>query len=535
MVRYTLSAVWSIPVSGTGYRQSLIAHLSNNKLYHNSKHIASNPLSCYNQAMIHNLEAEQSAIAAVLLDNDCLETFTRLKPSHFYAPAHRMIYEAICYLATKNIAVDLVTLSERLKATGKLEAVGGNEYLANLMDMIPSTVNFRHYIDILRKDETLRRLDRAAASITKSLTNPDEKQKHFMEDAHAALQYAERLIFDISKENERQELTKLSNELPTVLNNFDLVAHDPSALRGIKTGYTVLDSITNGLQKGLIIIGARPSVGKTSFALNIVLNAALKEKAKVAVFSLEMDKVQLANRAICSVAKVSLSHALHGELTPEEWSRLWDANAKLQNADIYLDATSSITATEIVRKCMRLKRERGLDLVMIDYLGLMGAPATGSRNESRQEQVAANSRMMKMMAMDLGVPVILLSQLNRGVESRSDKSDSEPMLSDLRESGAIEQDADIVMFIHKPKTETQSEQNVHSRDYEAKIIVAKNRSGPTPYFKLQFIGELTTFMNPEDVSKVNGVASVPLPATKVKENLPDIVPLQDASDVNDVF
>ncbi len=469
--------------------------------------------------MIHNLEAEQSVIAAVLLDNDCLEVFTRLKPSHFYAPAHRIIYEAICYLTSKNVAVDLVTLSERLKAIGKLEAVGGNEYLTNLMDAIPSTANFRHYVAILRKDETMRRLDRAAAEISKSLNQPDDKQKQF-EDGHAALQYAEKLIFDISKEDERQELTKLSNELPTVMNNFDLVQHNPEALRGIRTGYTVLDSVTNGLQKGnLIIIGARPSVGKTSFAMNIALNAALKEKAKVAVFSLEMNKTELTNRAICSVARVSLSHALHGELTPEEWTRLWDANAKLQKANIYLDASGSITAAEIMRKCMRLKRERGLDLVMIDYLGLMGSPNTNGR-ESRQEQVAANSRMMKMMAKELEIPVLLLSQLNRGIEARTGKNENdEPMLSDLRESGAIEQDADIVLFIHKPKTETQSEQNEHSRDYEAKIIIAKNRSGPTPYFKLQFIGELTTFLNPEDVNKTNGIASVPVPPTKVKQDV----------------
>ena len=482
--------------------------------------------------MIHNLEAEQSVIAAVLLDNDCLDVFTRLKPSHFYTPAHRTIYEAICYLTNHNVAVDLVTLSERLKNTGKLEAVGGNEYLTNLMDIIPSTVNFRHYVAILRKDETLRRLEKASAEITKSLNKPEKE----FEDGHAALQYAEKLIFDISKEDERQELTKLSNELPTVMNNFDLVQHNPEALRGIRTGYTVLDSVTNGLQKGnLIIIGARPSVGKTSFAMNIALHAALKEKAKVAVFSLEMNKTELTNRAICSVARVSLSHALHGELTPEEWQRLWDANAKLQKADIFLDASGSITAAEIMRKCMRLKREHGLDLVMIDYLGLMAAPNANGR-ESRQEQVAANSRMMKMMAKELEIPVLLLSQLNRGIEARTGKNENdEPMLSDLRESGAIEQDADIVMFIHKPKTETQSEQNQHSRDYEAKIIIAKNRSGPTPYFKLQFIGELTTFMNPEDVSKTNGVASVPVPATKVKANLPEIVPLANPSDINDVF
>ncbi len=482
--------------------------------------------------MIHNLEAEQSVIASVLLDNDCLDVFTRLKPSHFYTPANRTIYEAICYLTYHNIAVDLVTLSERLKNTGKLESVGGNEYLANLTNLIPSTVNFRHYIAILRKDETLRRLQRAASDIEKSLNRPEQE----FEDGHAALQYAEKLIFDISKEDERQELTKLSIELPTVMNNFDLVQHNPEALRGIRTGYNVLDSVTNGLQKGnLIIIGARPSVGKTSFAMNIALHAALKEKAKVAVFSLEMNKVELTNRAICSVARVSLSHALHGELTPEEWQRLWDANAKLQKADIFLDASGSITAAEIMRKCMRLKREHGLDLVMIDYLGLMAAPNANGR-ESRQEQVAANSRMMKMMAKELEIPVLLLSQLNRGIESRTGKNENdEPMLSDLRESGAIEQDADIVMFIHKPKTETQSEQNQHSRDYEAKIIIAKNRSGPTPYFKLQFIGELTTFMNPEDVSKTNGVASVPVPATKVKANLPEIVPLANPSDINDVF
>lgn len=482
--------------------------------------------------MVHNLEAEQSVIAAVLLDNDCLDVFTRLKPSHFYTPAHRTIYEAICYLTNHNVAVDLVTLSERLKNIGKLEAVGGNEYLTNLMDIIPSTVNFRHYVAILRKDETLRRLEKASSEITKSLNQPDKE----FEDGHAALQYAEKLIFDISKEDERQELTKLSNELPTVMNNFDLVQHNPEALRGIRTGYTVLDSVTNGLQKGnLIIIGARPSVGKTSFAMNIALHAALKEKAKVAVFSLEMNKTELTNRAICSVARVSLSHALHGELTPEEWQRLWDANAKLQKADVFIDTSGSITAAEIMRKCMRLKREHGLDLVMIDYLGLMAAPNANGR-ESRQEQVAANSRMMKMMAKELEIPVLLLSQLNRGIEARTGKNENdEPMLSDLRESGAIEQDADIVMFIHKPKTETQSEQNQHSRDYEAKIIIAKNRSGPTPYFKLQFIGELTTFMNPEDVNKNNGVASVPVPATKVKANLPEIVPLATPSDINDVF
>ena len=482
--------------------------------------------------MLHNLEAEQSAIAAVLLDNDCLDTFTRLRSSHFYSPAHKIIYEAICYLATKNTAVDLVTLSERLKAIGKLDAVGGNEYLATLMDSIPSTVNFKHYVAILKKHETLRRLASAANQISNSLES--------MDDEHKAVQNAEKLIFDISKEDEKQELTPLSNELPTVLDRFDMVARNPGALKGIQTGYTVLDSITNGLQKGnLIIIGARPSVGKTSFALNIVLNAALKSKAKVAVFSLEMSKQELANRAICSIARVSLSRASHGELTPDEWSRLWDANSKLQNANVYIDASSNITADEIMRKCMRLKRERGLDLVMIDYIGLMQAVKTDNRNENREQQVARSCRMMKTMAKELEIPVLLLAQLNRGIEERNkdgkNSSSSEPMLADLRESGSIEQDADIVMFIHKPKTETPSEQNEHSRDYEAKIIVAKNRNGPTPYFKLQFIGELTTFMNPEDVLKEKNAAGAAEQAVnEVATAAPEIVKIVSDSS-SDVF
>lgn len=522
MIRLLLSAVWSTPVSarvtGSRYlpiyptlkcstRRKILQVLGDNVIL---------------TLMLHNLEAEQAVIAAVLLDNDCLETFTRLQPSHFYSPAHKTIYEAICYLTTKNTPVDLVTLSERLKAIGKLDAVGGNDYLTSIMDVIPSAVNFKHYVAILKKNQTLRRLATAATTITQSLENA--------EDEHDALQKAEKLIFDISREDEKKELTKLAVELPTVLDNYDLVARDPSALKGIKTGFDTLDSITNGLQKGnLIIIGARPSVGKTSFALNIVLNAALKGKTKVAVFSLEMSKRELANRALCSVAKVSLTRATRGKLTPEEWSRLWEANAKLQNANIYVDDTGSITPEEIMRKCMRLQREHGLDLVMIDYLGLMGSKST-NRNESRQDQVATNSRMMKNMAKELDIPVILLSQLNRGIEARKG-ADSEPMLSDLRESGAIEQDADIVMFIHKPKTETVSEQNEHSRDYEAKIIVAKNRNGPTPYFKLQFIGELTTFMDIDKVGKetatapVSAVGNVPAP---------EVLPIQDSS-ISDIF
>ncbi len=472
--------------------------------------------------MLHNIEAEQSAIASVLLDNDCLETFCRLKSNHFYSPAHKIIFEAISYLTSKNIAVDFVTLSERLTATRKMESVGGIEYLTTLTDIIPSTANFKHYISILKKNEVLRRLEKAGNEIINETNKADSEDE--------ALQIAEKLIFDISKENEKKELTKLASELPSVMDNFDTIARDPNALRGVKTGFYALDNITNGFQKSnLIIIGARPSVGKTSLSLNIMLNAALKNKTKVAIFSLEMSKRELATRALCSVARVSLTRATRGTMTHDEWSKLWEANKKLQSANIYVDDTSSITPEEIMRKSMRIKREQGLDMVMVDYLGLMGASSKGSKYDNRQVQVAENSRMMKIMAKELDIPVILLSQLNRGVESRRGV-DSEPVLSDLRESGAIEQDADIVMFIHKPKMEGEGEET-KNRDYEAKIIMAKHRNGPTGAFSLKFVGEWTTFVNADSNEKPKN-APTGAPNTNVK--MPEIVPVGD-SDVSDVF
>jgi replicative DNA helicase len=478
--------------------------------------------------MPHNIEAEQSVIACVLLDNDCLGVFSRLSESHFYSSAHKIIYEAIQSLIIKNIAVDFVTLTERLTATGKLDSVGGLPYLTALTDIVPTSANFKHYVAIVKKNAVLRRLVSAGTEIAKTGANSD--------DEHGAIQVAEKLVFDIGKEDEKKELTSLGQELPNVLETLDKISKDPEALRGLKTGFYALDDLTNGLQKSdLIIIAARPSVGKTSLALNIVLNSAIRYKTKCAIFSLEMSKTSLAMRALCSVAKVSLYKAMRGGVTNEEWSNLWNANKKLSQANIYVDDNSSITAGEIMRKCMRLKRERGLDLVMVDYLGLMGGNNTSNmRYENRQVLVAENSRAMKIMAKELDVPVMLLSQLNRGIETRRG-TESEPVLSDLRESGAIEQDADIVMFIHKPKTEggeeEQQEDKVNkSNDYEAKIILAKHRNGPTGSFQLHYHGEWTTFMNPNSRKEVVTPASAP----KVNITLPEIVPIEDSS-VSDVF
>jgi replicative DNA helicase len=430
-----------------------------------------------------------------------------------------MIYDAVISLVNDNTAVDFATLSERLQSTGKLDGVGGLSYLNTISDAVPSAANFKHYIEVLKKYHLLRRLLLAGNEIVKeSLAASDEQ---------AALKKAEKLIFDISKEDERKELTLLADEMPKVMDLIDRATKDPASLRGITTGYYALDDITNGLQKGdLIILGARPSVGKTSLGLNIILNAAINGKKKCAVFSLEMSKMGLALRAACSVAKVSSYKAMRGDLDADELTKLVRANKKVAGAEIYLDEMSALTSTEIMRKCMRLKREQGLDLVMVDYLGLMGTTNT-SKNVTPQIVVSENSRAMKVMAKELDIPVLLLAQLNRGIEARRGQ-DSEPVLSDLRDSGAIEQDADIVMFIHKPKEEQTEilpeDGQKFSRDYRAKVIIAKHRNGPTGTFDLQFKGEWTSFLNPthnEGGHKEN-LAEVPMFPKKTSADVPDV-------------
>jgi replicative DNA helicase len=505
---------------------------SNHFLYHLDLFVAVAESLCYyvvmGKEMPHNIEAEQSAIACVLLDNDVLSAFTRLNEAHFYSPAHKIIFDAIDTLAKKNVAVDLVTLTERLSAANKLEAVGGMQYLSILTDIVPSAANFKHYIAILKKNETLRRLVSASSQIIKEAAAADDEQN--------VLKTAEKLIYDIGRAEEKKEMTLLSAELPAVLETLDLAAHDPAALRGLRTGYYQLDDITNGLQKSdLIIIAARPGVGKTSLALNIILNAALRNKSKCAIFSLEMSKRQLTTRALCSVARVSLTKAVKGELSATEWSRLWAANKKLSAANIYIDDNSTVTHNEILRKCQRLQREQGLDLVMVDYLGLMGASSSTARFENRQNIVAENSRAMKILAKELDIPVLLLSQLNRQIETetRRGRNDVEPVLSDLRESGAIEQDADIVLFIHKPKAEAnEGIQAERQTSYTAKIKIEKHRNGETGHFPLYYHSEYTTFENPTGGIKAEKQPGDDLP--NVSTPLPEIMPVQDSS-VSDIW
>ena len=471
----------------------------------------------------HSLEAERSVLACVMLDNDaCIGGFAKLTEADFYSPAHKGIFNAMRAVYEGNKPIDFVTLSGALRAGNKIESVGGIAYLTALNDAVPSAANFRHYVDILKKNRVLRRLIGASNQIIES--------GYSGEDEQLALAAAEKAIFDIARDDERKELTAIGAELPAVLEKLDTIQKDPTSVRGLKTGFYGLDNITNGLQKSeLIILAARPSIGKTSLGLNMVLNAAVRSKAKCAVFSLEMSKEQLTTRALCSLACVSLTKAMKGELDSEEWKRLWLANKELASANIYIDDNSVITPAEITRKCMRLKREHGLDFVMVDYLGLMGSG--NLKRESRQVEVADNSRFMKIMAKELEVPVLLLSQLNRGIEARKGP-DSRPVLSDLRESGAIEQDADIVMFIHKEKADADAI-SVNAITDEVELIVAKHRNGPLGTVRLKWLGEWTTFtnMNAEQaaqdardaVSAQPPASPKPAKPTKKPENLPPVV------------
>ena len=442
----------------------------------------------------HSLETEQCVLGCVLIDNDAgISVFGALAEDDFYSPTNKLIFSAMKGLYDKNKPVDLVTLSSALTSAGKIDHAGGIDYLTNLSDIVPSSANLRHYIEIVKRDGTLRKLIAAGNQIVQGCYGTDSAQ--------SALAAAEKLVFGVGRDRDRKDLTLLGAELPEVLERFDTVSRDPTAMRGLKTGFYNLDDITNGLQKSnLIIIAARPGEGKTSLGLNIVCNAAIKQRAKCAVFSLEMSKQELTTRALCSVACVDTRRAQRGELGAAEIARIFAANKELASADIYIDDNSQITAAEILSKCMRLRRERGaLDLVMVDYLGLM--TGGGSARESRQVEVSDNSRMMKILAKELEVPVILVSQLNRAFDKRRlDKStgeDARPALSDLRESGAIEQDADIVMFIYdkdKSKREQEGADDKSERQ-EREILVEKHRGGETGTFKLQWESSYTRFFN----------------------------------------
>ncbi len=481
--------------------------------------------------MPYSLEAEQAVLGCVLIsDNASSVILGTLKPTAFYSKAHKTIYEEMLKIYQKNQPVDFVTVVSELETDNLLNDVGGVEYVTMLTNAVPTAVNFERYADIVKRDFVLRELINAGQRIAEMAYESD--------DMNVALKYAEKQIFDIGENEAFSELEQIGPSMVQVLDKFQAIATDKNSLRGLATGLYGLDKCTNGLQKGdLIILAARPGVGKTSLAMNIVNNVALEQGGVCAVFSLEMPKVQLAQRSICSVSYVSMEKALKGELTQEDWASLWAANKKFQEAKIFVDDSSINGAMDILSKCRKLKRERGrLDLIMIDYLQLMQGKQ--SKDSNRQQEVAEITRALKIAAKELNVPIILLSQLSRAVEQRPDHR---PVLADLRESGGIEQDADIVMFVYNPDNYI-TDPSIEKKGI-VDLIIAKHRNGSQDTIKLKFDGATTSFRNLSREAEADSLEkSMPLPSVeaKKKEILESDDPIRmmgtlDDSGVDDIF
>ncbi len=428
----------------------------------------------------HNLEAEQAVLGCMLLDTDVIPTVTELiRSSDFYRDDHREICEAIIDITEKAGPVDIITVSEQLQLRGTLDAVGGLDYLAAITSAVPTTANARHYAKIVEEKSLLRKLIKAASEISATSYEASE-------EAAFVLDKAEKSIFDILQKRSTQGFTHIKDVLLDTFIKLEELYNSKGFVTGIPTGFTDLDYKTSGLQNSdLILIAARPGMGKTAMALNIAQYAAVQKHVPVALFNLEMSKDQLVNRMLCSEVMVDSQKMRTGKLEDEDWNKIARALAPLSEAPVYIDDTPGISVMDIRAKCRRLKLEKNLGLVVIDYLQLMQGRG---KTESRQQEVSEISRSLKILAKELNVPVITMSQLSRGPESRTDHR---PMLSDLRESGAIEQDADIVMFIYRddyynPDTEKK---NI------AEVIIAKHRNGSTGTVELRWFGEYTKFAN----------------------------------------
>ena len=425
-------------------------------------------------------QAEASVLGAMLLDKSAITTAVEIiHAEDFYYDSHKAIFEGILRLYNKNEPADMITLSDFLKKNGQLEAVGGYTYLGRLTSGAGAVSNTEAYANIIKEKSTLRALIRAGGEIVEDSYSDED-------DVSSIIEKAEKSIFDITQDNQRNGLMKMRDVMVDTFDVMQKRSENKGGLTGLTTGFIDLDRKTSGMQKAdLVLLAARPSMGKTALMVNIATNAALKAGASVAMFSLEMSRNQLSQRILSSLSHVDLMKIISGDLTTEEWSKAIETMTYMNEMAIYIDDTAGITPLEVKAKCRRLKAEKGLDLVVIDYLQLM---EVGGRAESRQQEISAISRQLKGIAKELDVPVIALSQLSRAPEMRADHR---PILSDLRESGAIEQDADIVMFLYRdeyynPDTEKQG---------LGELIIAKHRNGPTGTVELLFKGEYTKFVN----------------------------------------
>ncbi len=428
----------------------------------------------------HNNEAEQSVIGAIFLEPLALITAAEvLVPEDFYRIAHQKIFDTMLQLNDKGQAIDVVTVTEELAAKKELEDVGGISYLSEIANAVPTAANIVHYANIVDEKALLRRLIRVATTIVEDgYTREDEVE--------ALLSEAEKNMMEVSNRKNSGDFKHIKDVLVDTYDNIELLHTQKGDVTGISSGFTDLDKLTAGFQgNDLIIVAARPSVGKTAFALNVAQNAATAGE-NVAIFSLEMGADQLVMRMLCAEGNIDAQVMRTGALQAEDWRKLTMAMGSLSNAGIYIDDSSGIRVNEIRSKCRRLKQEHGLDMVIIDYMQLI--QGSGKTGENRQQEVSEISRSLKGLARELKIPVIALSQLSRGVEQRQDKR---PMMSDLRESGSIEQDADIVSFLYREDYYDKETENQNMIE----IIIAKQRNGPTGTVTLAFAKEFNKFVN----------------------------------------
>lgn len=429
----------------------------------------------------HNNEAEQSVIGAIFLEPQSLITASEiLLPDDFYRIAHKKIFETMLILSDKGQPIDLVTITEELNVKNELEDVGGISYLTELANTVPTAANVVYYAKIVEEKALLRRLIRVATDIVEDgYTREDEVE--------ALLGEAEKKMMEVSNRKNAGDFRHIKDVLVETYDNIELLHTRKGDVTGIPTGFRDLDKMTAGFQRNdLIIVAARPSVGKTAFALNVAQNVATKARENVAIFSLEMGAEQLVMRMLCAEGNIDAQVLRTGNLEADDWRKLTMAMGTLSNAGIFIDDSPGIRINEIRSKCRRLQQEHGLGMIMIDYLQLIMGSGRGSDN--RQQEVSEISRSLKALARELKVPVIALSQLSRGVEQRQDKR---PMMSDLRESGSIEQDADIVSFLYREDyydKETEMQNMIE-------IIIAKQRNGPTGTVTLAFAKEYNKFLN----------------------------------------
>ena len=430
----------------------------------------------------HDIEAEQAVLGSMLTDKDAvMSAVEKLKTNSFYREDNKLIYEAMINLYNMSEPVDLVTVKDELARLGNFEKVGGYEYLVTLPDQVPTTANVQKYIDIVEEKWLLRELIKTANEIIDLGYSSTEEVEDIM-------QGAEKKIFDIIQHKNQKGYTPIKDVLIDSFTKLEELYNQKVRITGVPTGFADLDDKTAGLHgSDLILIAARPAMGKTAFALNIAAHAAIREKVPVAIFNLEMSKEQLVNRIICMEAMVDSNKIMTGKLDEDDWTKLASVVGPISDSGIYIDDTPGISITEIRTKCRKLKMEKDIGLIVIDYIQLIQGN-TSKKYGSREQEIAEISRSLKILAKELNVPVIALSQLSRAVELRPEHR---PMLSDLRESGSIEQDADIVMFLYRD--------DYYNKDSEEKdiseVIVAKHRAGSTGTIKLLWMGNYTKFAN----------------------------------------